>query len=109
MSPTSCQTAPPRNGGAKYRQRLLRRASGAAAARVADPVDVLLLGFERQEVLVHLVLGHALFSHEARAELAVFLAVDLQGAARLGVEARWRLELLGCRLRSSRGRSRGTG
>src|SRR5262245_60564636 len=99
MSPTSCQTAPPRNGGANYRQRSLRRTSGAAAAGVADPVDVLLLGFEREQVLVHLVFSHALLGHETGADLAIFFAIHRQRAPLLGVEARWRLEFLLTRFR----------
>src|SRR5262245_35146075 len=108
MSPTSCQTAPPRNGGANYRQRSLRCTSGTAAAGVADPVDVLLLSFEREQVVMHLALGEALFRDEAGADLAVLLAVHRQRTAGLRVEARGRLERLFGRFRG-RGRGRGFG
>src|SRR5688572_23747733 len=112
MSPTSCQTAPPRNRGANYRGRrpqntnrarptadaligpLLRRADGGAGTGAANTVDVALLDLQGEQVVAHLCLVVALLGLEARAHRGVFHAVEDDLAALLGLESRRRLECL---------------
>ena len=102
MSPTSCQTAPPRNRGANYRRRqsgLQTGCPGACArslppavlpgacrAGIADPLDVPLVFLLRGQVVAHLCLVTALLGLGARADGGVPDAVEDQLAALPGRE-----------------------
>src|SRR5688500_16835275 len=103
MSPTSCQTAPPRNRGANYRRQqsgLQTGCPGACSrslppavlpcawrAGIADPLDVPLVFLLRGQVVTHLCVV-ARLGLEPRAEGRFRLAIERELAALLDLETR---------------------